>query len=57
MVELKALGIVRRVDPFGYVRMPKAVCEALGLRPGSLVQVMLTGDGGVYLRPLRRGAW
>ncbi|WP_119679989.1 AbrB/MazE/SpoVT family DNA-binding domain-containing protein [Indioceanicola profundi] len=41
------------VTPDGQVAIPKAMQERLGLKPGSLVDLELSPDGALLIRPAK----
>lgn len=46
---MKATGIVRRIDGFGRVVIPKEICRTYGIREGDPLEIF-TDDGSVIFR-------
>jgi len=47
---VKALGVVRRIDDLGRVVIPKEARLALGMGPGTPLEILTGDDGSIALR-------
>ena len=50
---MKATGIVRRVDDLGRVVIPKEIRRQLKIGESDPVEIFLSGDGEIILKPYR----
>jgi len=49
-MELKALGIVRRIDDLGRIVIPIEIRRANGWEPNQPLEIFADDQGGVYLK-------
>ena len=50
---MKATGIVRRIDDLGRIVIPKEIRRQLKIRESDPVEIFLSGDGEIILKPYR----
>ena len=50
---MKATGIVRRIDDLGRIAIPKEIRRQLKIRESDPVEIFLSGDGEIILKPYR----
>ena len=50
---MKATGIVRRIDELGRVVIPKEIRRTLHFREGDPLEIFLSSDGEIVLKPYR----
>lgn len=46
----RQISIVRRIDDFGRVAIPKEIRRKLNIHEGDPLEIIYTNDGGVFLR-------
>ena len=49
-MELKSIGMLRRIDDLGRIVIPKEIRRSLGIKEGDPLEVYSTNDGGIYLK-------
>ena len=50
---MKATGIVRRIDDLGRIVIPKEIRRQLKIEESDPVEIFLSGDGEIILKPYR----
>ena len=53
LVKIRSTGIIRRVDDFGRVVIPRAVRNRVGWKEFDMVEFFITDGGDVVLRKVK----
>ena len=48
---MRATGIVRRVDDLGRIVIPKEVRRSLGIKEGDPLEIFISNEGELVLKP------
>ena len=50
MKNLKATGIIRRVDDLGRIAIPKEMRRSMDIQEGDPMEIYASADGGIFLK-------
>lgn len=52
-MNMKATGIVRRVDELGRIVIPKEIRKTINIKEGDPLEIYLDNDSGIVMKPYR----